>query len=131
MAKGDMGRKKMAARSEIRRHQTVKLKLQGYTFRQIGQALGVDTSTACKLYHKAMDENRKTEKLEVEKIRELHSARLEEMIVQLKEKREVGDVQAILATKALLDRLGKLQGCDLDLSDGKDGSTVIIKVEPA
>lgn len=95
-----------------RRREAVRLRIQGYNYREIGAKLGISAVAAHRHVTKALAaENAKIAEMVPEATR-LEINRLDMLQAALAEKVKAGDVRAVEATGRLLERRSRLLGLD-------------------
>lgn len=107
---------KMAAALDFR--------LQGHTFEEIGESLGVSTTRAYELVEIALKD---TLAEKAEKVRQMELRRLDLMTPQHLKSAIEGDPKAVDAVIKIMDRRSKLMGLDKPIKTeltGKDGEAI-------
>jgi DNA-binding CsgD family transcriptional regulator len=95
-----------------RRQLAVKLRLEGLTYDQIGERLGITSAPAYRLVEREIRKLAATSTGEVERLRILDTARLDAAITGIWPGVQKGDPQAVYALVAILARRAKLLGLD-------------------
>ena len=90
--------------------ETLQLRSQGLTYREIGERLGVDASTAQRRVKKALSE---IPFESVKDLRTLEGDRLDALTKALWPKAMSGDVPAVRGVLSVMDRRAKLFGLDM------------------
>lgn len=115
----------MANKEQIaeRHYQAWELRIRGFTFREIGEQLGISAATAMRWVHEVWD----TKSIPTaEKIRAQELDRMERLLAKLDEDIERGDVKAIGTAIKLSERLCKLTGADMPVRT----ETTIVEATP-
>lgn len=87
--------------------QAVEYRLLGYTYRQIGEEMGIDLTRAYQLVNWAMGQ---VPSESVEELRGMQTARLESMLSSMMDKAIAGDAEAQNQSLRIMDMLNKLHG---------------------
>jgi hypothetical protein len=103
-----------AAGSAKRRELAVELRMQGYTMRELGKALGVSHAQAHRDLVQALGELAERTCDEAAKLRAIESERLHKMILYSWPSAEQGDPRAIANITRLSESLRKLWGADAE-----------------
>ena len=96
----------------LRRQKALDLRCSGAGYRQIGQQLSVSHVQAYRDVHDALAEVAVLQKRTAEKLRDLERSRLDQMQLALWPAVQAGDVLAVRAVVAIMDRRAKLLGLD-------------------
>ncbi len=94
-------------RREARRYAALRLRQEGYGYRDIGQALGCSSGWAWKL---VTDEVKRTIREPADATRQLHLARLEAMLQPQLERANDGDTFAVTAALQIMAKIENLLG---------------------
>lgn len=115
----------------VRRGQIVKLRIAGASMEQIRQQLGMSRAGVYKALHTALDEQRETTAVDLDEMRQLHSLRIDSMLMALWPQIEKGNSTAIEKGVQLLARQARLYGLDaparMEMA-GKDGGPIGVEV---
>ena len=108
-----------------RQAQALRLRIDGKTYKEIGESLGVHKTTALRLVSSALAEMGVEIAKDREQLRHLLGARLESLIGTFMPKAELGDARAAAVVVSVLSRLARLYGLDeptrLDANVRTDG----------
>lgn len=111
----------------FRRAQAVRMRAEGHTYEQIGEALGINRHSAYKIVARAIDEARETEAEDTAFLRDVQNARIEDMVRRIAEGMKerpraipgtgtipptISTLEAAQALVKLLERQAKLNGLD-------------------
>jgi hypothetical protein len=99
-------------RAALRRQEALELRVQGKSYRRIGEALGVSGKTAHGDITKALADLAAKEQHLTREMRQLDLARIDKGIAGLTPAYEAGDPKAVTAMVRLLERRAKLLGLD-------------------
>lgn len=93
-----------------RRLAAVQMRLKGFSYRQIGEALGVSPQAASGLVRRELDRHIKITSEEVERMRQLDAARLDAMLLAFWDRAMDGELKAAQIILKVLDQREKLFG---------------------
>lgn len=102
-----------AALGAVRRPKAMELRLQGKTYAEIGEALGISEKNAWRHVQKAMQSCDAEAAAGVETLRKLGARRLDALLVKLWPAVEDGDPKAITAAVQIEKRRAELLGLDM------------------
>jgi hypothetical protein len=105
----------------------LRLRLAGYSHRDIAAQLGVAPSSAYKRVRHALDELNKTNLESAEQLRALELLRLDELLSSLWDTAIAGDLRAVDRVLKVMERRAKLLGLDAPVKVETDGA-IHIKV---
>jgi hypothetical protein len=105
----------------------LRLRLAGYSHREIAAQLGVAPSSAYKRVRHALDEINKTNLESAEQLRALELLRLDELLNALWDTAIAGDLRAVDRVLKVMERRAKLLGLDAPVKVETDG-VIHIKV---
>ena len=110
MAKGN--KKSSKEEMVLKVEQAVGLRLAGFSYEQIGKAMGHETSWAWRLVKKAIDKAEEKAVEDAALLRAIEMQRLDRMRVAIWDKVKNGDLGAIDRALKISDRVAKLKGLD-------------------
>ena len=117
-------RGRAASAGSIRRAERIAMALayrtNGFTFEQIGAALGINRSAAYKLVKRGIA---RTIEEPAQELRALQLERLDEMLSAVYPNARQGDIAAITKSLDILDRINKLTGLDRSSDVKRTGIT--------
>lgn len=126
-------------RGTARREKCLELRLAGFSYKQIGTALGISAQAAHKHVTKGLEDLRASTKEKAENVRDMELARLDQMLLRQYQRAVEGDrdsietVLKIMARRAKylgIESLGKLElGGELKTNDGISISEVLASVD--
>jgi hypothetical protein len=99
-------------RAALRRQEALDLRVQGKSYRKIGEALGVSGKTAFGDIQRSLADLARLERGKAEDARRLDLLRIDKGIAGLSAAYEAGDPKAVTAMVKLLERRAKLLGLD-------------------
>jgi len=108
-----MGRQKAGARTLRAREldsQALALRLQGYTYDQIGEMLGRPRSTVHKAVQRALDRRVKEIEGQADKLRQMELDRIDRLLTKLEPRIAEGDPAAVNSANRLMETRVKLLG---------------------
>jgi hypothetical protein len=111
-----------------RRIRALDLRREGYTYRQIGDSLGVSHVTSYKDVQKAMGELAKVETERAEAIRRIELQRLDGMWRGLWDGATSGDPASIRAALGVMERRAKLLGLDAPSKTEHSGNISFVEL---
>lgn len=102
-----------APTSALRRRDVMSMRMAGHSFREIGEALGIDHSNAYRHYATAMARLAREDYHDADALRMLEASRLDSYLVAMMPALESGDTAAIDRAIRISERRAKLFGLDL------------------
>jgi len=95
-----------------RRQQATEMRLEGYTYEEIGDALGIGRSAACRMVNRVLDNVIKNSLENVELLRELELMRCDKLQMAYWDQAMNGDLEAAKFIIKAMERRAKLSGLD-------------------
>lgn len=96
----------------VRDAQMLKLRLAGYDYYAISEAMGCSESTAFDGVHRALNAYREGATADAEVLRKIEVARMNNLLTKLQKAIDSGDAQAALRVVQVSKRLSELLGLD-------------------
>lgn len=106
-----------------RQQRAVELRRAGYSYREIGKAIGIGTTSAHRLVTRAVVETRKAIAEDVNEMRALELSRLDALLGGLWADARRGHLGAIDRVLRIMERRAKLLGLDAPLKGARTSST--------
>jgi transcriptional regulator len=130
---GGLRKSAKTSRERIARSQhatrVLKLRLQGLSFREIAEQIGVCEQRAYTICRQELDRLNKIRTEAAEQTQRLEIGRLDALLAAVWAKAQQGDLHAIDRVLAIMQRRAKLLGLDLaDKQSQVTGSTVVLNV---
>ncbi len=98
--------------TEARDGQMLKLRLAGYDYRAISEAVGCSVGAAFQGVHRALNEYREATTQDADVLRKIEVARMNSLLTKLAKAVDSGDAQAALRVVQVSKRLSELLGLD-------------------
>ena len=95
-----------------RKYECLRLRRKGLSYREIGEELNIDQTTACRNVKQCLNECIKKGEKDTEKFRQLELIRLDRMLEVIEDKIKKGDLQAIDKGLKIANQRAKLLGLD-------------------
>lgn len=99
-------------RREVRKADALDLRLKGFSYRAIGEAMGIDQATAYRLVSDALAETREITQARADELREIEVQRLDHLLESLAPHIEAGDPNAVNSALRVSKRRSELLGLD-------------------